>query len=143
MNQLSNTGHSSVFENIKKINDSGVEYWLARDFQFILQYSSWDKFLNVVEKAKEACRNSGHNPADHFSHTVKMVSIGSGARRETEDKLRRENVRGKDRANQTHFEVGKKIRQTIRELGGTMPESLPSAENIKKLANKKRQVENK
>ena len=85
MNQLSNTGHSSVFESVKKVNDNGVEYWLARDFQTILQYSSWDKFLNVVEKAKEACRNSGHNPADHFSHMVKMVSIGSGAQRETED----------------------------------------------------------
>ena len=85
MNQLSNVGYSSVFESVKKVNDNGVEYWLARDFQTILQYSSWDKFLNVVEKAKEACRNSGHNPADHFSHMVKMVSIGSGAQRETED----------------------------------------------------------
>ncbi|MDP3763704.1 MAG: BRO family protein [bacterium] len=85
MNQLSNAGHSSVFESVKKVNDNGVEYWLARDFQSILQYSSWDKFLNVVEKAKEACRNSGHNSADHFSHMVKMVLIGSGARRETED----------------------------------------------------------
>lgn len=85
MNQLSNAGHSSVFESVKKVNDNGAEYWLARDFQSILQYSSWDKFLNVVGKGKEACRNSGHNPADHFSHMVKMVSIGSGAQRETED----------------------------------------------------------
>ena len=85
MNQLSNAGHSSVFERVKKVNDNGVEYWLARDYQSILQYSSWDKFLNVVEKAKEACRNSGHNSVDHFSHMVKMVPIGSGAQRETED----------------------------------------------------------
>jgi len=85
MNQLSNAGRSSVFESIKKVNNNGVEYWLARDFQNILQYSSWDKFLNVVEKAKEACRNSGHHFADHFSHMVKMVPIGSGAQRETED----------------------------------------------------------
>ena len=84
MNQLSNAGHGSVFENVKNVNGNGVEYWLARDFQTILQYSSWDKFLNVVEKAKEACHNSGHNPADHFSHVVKMVSIGSGAQRETD-----------------------------------------------------------
>ena len=63
---------------------------------------------------------------------------------QTEDKLRRENIRGKDKANQTHFEVGKKVRQTIKELGGTMPESLPSAENIKKITSKnKKQVENK
>ena len=85
MNQLSNTGHRSIFESVKKVNDNGVQYWLARDFQSILQYSSWDKFLNVVERAKEACRNSGHNSVDHFSHMVKMVPIGSGAQRETED----------------------------------------------------------
>ena len=61
---------------------------------------------------------------------------------QTEDKLRRENIKGKDKANQAHFEVGKKVRQTIKELGGTMPESLPSAENIKKIVNKnkKRQI---
>ena len=85
MNQLSNAGHGSIFERVKKVNDNGVQYWLARDFQSILQYSSWDKFLNVIEKAKEACRNSGHNSEDHFSHMVKMVPIGSGAQRETED----------------------------------------------------------
>jgi DNA-damage-inducible protein D len=50
-----------------------------------------------------------------------------------EDKLRRENIKGKNEANQTHFEVGKKVRQTIAEIGGTMPEELPSAESIKKL----------
>ena len=278
MNQLSNAGHGSVFESVKNVSGNGVEYWLARDFQTILQYSSWDKFLNVVEKAKEACRNSGHNPSNHFSHVVKMVSIGSGSQRETEDiklsryacyliiqnadpakeivalgqtyfavqtrrqelsdefgkfgsdeekrlflrkqmkehnkylasaakeagvvksldyaifqdhgykglygglgqgdihrrkglkkgqkildymgstelaanlfratqtedKLRRENIRGKDKANQAHFEVGKKVRKTIKELGGTMPESLPLAENIKKITSKnKKQVGNK
>jgi len=62
---------------------------------------------------------------------------------QAEDKLRRENIRGKDKANQAHFEVGKKVRQTIKELGGTMPENLPSAENIKKLASKNRkQIKN-
>lgn len=47
---------------------------------------------------------------------------------QAEDKLRRENILGKTKANQTHFEVGKKVRQTIKELGGTMPEDLPVAE---------------
>ncbi len=51
---------------------------------------------------------------------------------QTEAKLRREEVRGQDKANKSHFEVGKKVRQTIRELGGTMPEKLPVAENITK-----------
>ena len=44
---------------------------------------------------------------------------------QTEEKLRRENIQGKTKANTTRFEVGKKVRQTIEELGGTMPEDLP------------------
>lgn len=261
--------HSSVFQEIKKIGVRGEEYWFARDIQNVLQYTTWDKFLNVIEKAKVACSNSGHATADHFSHMVKMVSIGSGAQREkedimlsryacylivqnadpskeivalgqtyfavqtrkqellenkeyvclkteeerriflreemkthnkhlasaardagvvkpldyaifqdhgyrglygglgqsdihrhkklqpaqkildhmgstelaanlfratqTEDKLRREEIKGKDGANQTHLEVGQKVRQTIHELGGTMPEDLPVARSIKEI----------
>ncbi len=53
---------------------------------------------------------------------------------QTEEKLRRDKVQGKQRANQTHFSVGQKVRQTIEELGGTMPEDLPVAEkSIKQL----------
>lgn len=52
---------------------------------------------------------------------------------QTEDKLKRENIIGKQNANQTHFEVGKKVRRTIQELGGTMPKNLPAAKSIKKL----------
>lgn len=53
---------------------------------------------------------------------------------QTEEKLRREEIKGKEKANQTHFEVGKKVRQTIKELGGTMPEDLPVPdEDLKKI----------
>jgi DNA-damage-inducible protein D len=45
---------------------------------------------------------------------------------QTEEKLRRDNIQGKTRANQTHFQVGAKVRQTIKDLGGTMPEDLPT-----------------
>jgi len=55
---------------------------------------------------------------------------------QTEEKLRRENIQGKQKANRTHFEVGKKVRQTIKEIGGTMPENLPTKESIKKLETK-------
>ncbi|HLE49716.1 MAG TPA: DNA damage-inducible protein D [Patescibacteria group bacterium] len=51
---------------------------------------------------------------------------------QTDAKIRRENIKGEARANQTHFEVGKKVRQTIREIGGTMPESLPVSDGINK-----------
>ena len=52
---------------------------------------------------------------------------------QTEEKLKREKIKGKQKANQAHFEVGKKVRQTIKELGGTMPEDLPTEESIKKI----------
>jgi len=57
---------------------------------------------------------------------------------QAEDKLRREDVRSKDRTGQIHKEVGRKVRQTIRKLGGTMPENLPMAESIRMLASREK-----
>lgn len=257
----------ALFESIKYINEYGQEFWYARELQLVLDYKRWDKFLNVIDKAQEACTNSGNSINDHFSHVGKMVDIGSGAEREIDDiqlsryacylivqngdsrkkvialgqtyfavktrqqelienfdqldegrkrlairhemiehnkllvaaakdagvkttrdyaifqnygykglygglsakdihtrkglkksdkildymgyeelaanlfratqaeaKLRRENVQRKENANNVHFEVGAKVRQTIKELGGTMPENLPTPEkSIKQL----------
>jgi DNA-damage-inducible protein D len=274
MNKKITKVNESVFEKIKGTNDFGIEYWLARDLQKILDYKSWDKFQRVIEKAKESCRNSKQDIDNHFSQLGKMVSLGSGATREikdfmlsryacylivqnadpskesvalgqtyfavqtrkqelaeldafkslktedekrlflrnelkthnrqlaaaargagviqpfdyaifqdhgyrglygglsasdihkrkelkksqkildhmgstelaanlfratqTEEKLKRENIKGKEKANDTHFEVGRKVRQTIGELGGAMPEDLPTVESIKKIENQKR-----
>lgn len=279
MDNVAVVKNNSVFENVKRSDEYGNEYWSGRKFQTILQYSTWEKFLNVIEKAKEACSNSGHTINDHFHHMVKMVSIGSGAQREiediflsryacyliiqnadpskeivalgqtyfavqtrkqelieqadfrnlnenkkrlllrdemrnhnkqladaaknagviqpldyaifqdhgykglygglgakdihvkkglkksqqildhmgstelaanlfratqTEEKLRREIIKSKIQANQTHCAVGKKVRKTIAELGGTMPENLPAAESIKQIENsRKKQLKKK
>ena len=65
---------------------------------------------------------------------------------QTEDKLRRENIQNKNEANQTHYEVGKKVRQTIADLGGTMPEDLPTPEKSTKQIEKeheKKKIEDK
>ena len=59
---------------------------------------------------------------------------------QTEEKLRRDRIIGKDKANRTHRDVGAKVRQTIKELGGTMPEDLPPAESILKLEAKQRKA---
>lgn len=60
---------------------------------------------------------------------------------QTEEKLRRDNVQGKQHANQTHFSVGQKVRQTIEELGGTMPEELPVPEkSIKQLESEQKKL---
>ena len=257
----------SLFENIKKIDEDGREYWSSRDLWKILEYTEHRHFLPVIEKAKISCENSGHLVSDHFEDILEMVSIGSNTERQmksvklsryacyltvqnadpgktivaqaqtyfaiqtriaevkqmeeynrltsedekrlflrnevtkhnllladaakvagvikpydyavfqnygykglygglgakeihfrkglkknqkildhmgstelaanlfrttqTEEKLRRENIKGKAKANQTHYDVGKKVRQTIEDLGGTMPEDLPTAESIK------------
>lgn len=56
---------------------------------------------------------------------------------QTEEKLRRDNIKGKQEANQTHYHVGKKVRETIKELGGTMPEDLPTPKSsIKEIEQK-------
>ncbi len=266
--QRDSSGHVSPFERIKRINDTGNEYWDSRDLAAVLEYTQYRNFEVVIEKAKLACLNSGYNIADHFADASKMVEIGSGVGREikttllsryacyliiqnadpkkaivaqgqtyfavqtrrqelqdeeieeerrlllreemrqhnaqladaarnagvvepidyaifqnhgymglygglkqddihrrkglrksqkildhmgstelaanlfratqAEEKLRRENVKGKDAANRTHHEVGAKVRQTIKDLGGTMPEELPTAESIKKIENKQR-----
>lgn len=60
---------------------------------------------------------------------------------QTEEKIRRENIQGKMAANQAHYEVGKKVRQTIAELGGTMPEDLPAAESIKEIERRRQNPE--
>lgn len=257
----------SPFEKIKKINDYGQEFWSARELARLIEYTDYRNFVKVIEKARQACFNSGQEVSDHFVEVNEMVQIGSGAIREmksftlsryacyliiqnadpskeivalgqtyfavqtriqelsdldseekkrmflrdelknhnvkladaaknagvieaidyavfqdhgykglygglgakdihakkelkksqkildhmgstelaanlfratqAEDKLRRENVKGKSKANKTHYEVGKKVRETIQELGGTMPEDLPVAESIKKLEQKK------
>ena len=56
---------------------------------------------------------------------------------QTEEKLKRDKIKGKTNANKTHYEVGKKVRETIEELGGTMPENLPTESSIKKLDKQK------
>ncbi len=266
----------SIFESIKKIDDAGVEYWSSRDLAKALDYADYRNFIAVIQKAKEACKNSGHPVSNHFGDITEMVSIGSGAERpldsiklsryacyltvqnadpgktivaqaqtyfaiqtriaevqqmdaynrlssedekrlflrnelakhntqladaakdagvveprdyaifqnygymglygglgaqdiharkklkksqkildhmgstelaanlfratQTEEKLRRENIKGKSKANATHYRVGAKVRQTIKELGGTMPENLPVAESIKTVENKKKKL---
>jgi DNA-damage-inducible protein D len=71
---------------------------------------------------------------DHMGSTELAANLFRAT--QTEEKLIRDHIVGKQNANQTHFEVGKKVRKTIAELGGTMPEELPVAKNIKKLATK-------
>ncbi|GIA04126.1 DNA damage-inducible protein D [Vibrio cholerae] len=86
MNQELITQLNQCFNQISQTwEDSGIEYWFARDLQELLEYSEWRNFLKVIEKAKEACENSGGKVENHFVAVNKMVVIGSGAEREIDD----------------------------------------------------------
>lgn len=77
---------------------------------------------------------------DHMGSTELAANLFRAT--QTEEKLRRENIKSKQQANKTHYEVGAKVRQTIKELGGTMPEDLPTAESIKAVEKKKQKLLN-
>lgn len=68
---------------------------------------------------------------DHMGSTELAANLFRAT--QTEEKLRRERIKGKDNANAAHFEVGQKVRKAIADIGGTMPEQLPPAENIQKV----------
>ena len=73
------------FEDIKHIDENGIEYWYARELMKVLSYKDWRYFDAVIEKAKIACQNSEIADIDHFVVDNKMVEIGSGAKREQKD----------------------------------------------------------
>lgn len=77
---------------------------------------------------------------DHMGSTELAANLFRAT--QAEEKLKRDKVRSKQQANQTHLDVGRKVRQTIKELGGTMPEALPTPEqSIKQLENKKKKLD--
>jgi len=86
--------------------------------------------------AKEIHARKGLKKSEKILDNMGSTELAANLFRatQTDEKLRRENIQGKQAANQTHYEVGKKVRDTIKELGGTMPEDLPTPEkSVKKL----------
>lgn len=75
----------SSLDTSRKVSPKGIEYWLARDLQRLLDYDKWSNFKNVIEKAKMACQTVGCKPEHHFADVGKMVSIGSKAERPIDD----------------------------------------------------------
>ena len=74
------------FEQIVQIEDeTGMEFWLARDLQSLLGYAKWDNFAKVIGKAKISCETAGYQPSDHFLDVGKMVTLGKGGQREIAD----------------------------------------------------------
>ncbi|MDD2385916.1 MAG: BRO family protein [Bacteroidales bacterium] len=74
-----------IFEDIKRINEIGQEYWSASELYTVLEYLKWDKFLNVIDKAKKTCVLSGIEPNDHFPRVEKLIDLPKRAKRDIGD----------------------------------------------------------
>ena len=75
----------SDFEQIKKLNKDGHEYWPSRDLCTALGYSTYQKFTRIINKAIPIANNKGLDTAEHFNLMVEMVKLGSGAFRKVEN----------------------------------------------------------
>lgn len=65
--------------------ENGIEFWYARDLQKLLGYTKWQNFQLILEKAKLSCQSANVAISDHFADVSKMVSLGSGSKREIAD----------------------------------------------------------
>ena len=107
-------------------HDAGIKE--PRDYAIFQNYGYMGLYNGL--KAKDIKERKGlkknQDILDYMGSTELAANLFRAT--QTEEKLRREHIQGKSEANKTHFEVGKKVRQTIKELGGTMPEDLPTPE---------------
>ena len=128
--------HNSQLASAAK--DAGVID--SRDYAIFQNYGYQGLYGGMTAKdihARKGLKQS-QKILDHMGSTELAANLFRAT--QTEEKLRRENIKGKEKANMTHYEVGAKVRQTIKELGGTMPEDLPTVENIKVIEKKKQKM---
>lgn len=118
--------------------DAGVtsnkDYGIFQNFDYKGLYGGLSR--DDIHKRKGL--NKNQQILDHMGSTELAANLFRAT--QTEEKLRKVNIKDKSRANRIHMEVGKKVRQTIKEIGGTMPENLPSIESIKKLELKRKRM---
>lgn len=195
---------NKTFEDIKRIDEYGNEFWYARELQKVLEYKEWRNFKVVIDKAIMSCKNSEFNVFNHFVEVNKMIELGKIAKRkildyklsryacylivqnadpskevialgqtyfaiqtykrlyngdnmdedelianlfrinQTKQKLLRDKVQGENNAKNVHYEVGKKVRQAIADIGGRMPEEMPTPKkSLKELEREKKQEKRK
>lgn len=160
---------NNTFENIKHIDDYGNEYWYARELQKVLEYKDWRNFQKVIDKAVLSANNSVSNEEDWVVEVNKPIKTGKGKEEfikdyklsryicylivqnanlfrinQTKQKLLKDNVQGEKEAKDVHYEVGKKVRHAIADIGGMMPEEMPTPKkSLKELEREKKQLENK
>lgn len=76
---------NKTFDDIKHIDENGIEFWYARELMIILRYSKWENFKKVIKKAMITCENSGYKAIEHFPDVRKTIKMPKGAEKEIED----------------------------------------------------------
>ena len=131
----------AIRDEIKRHNKSLAAAAQMAGVETSLDYATFQNYgymgLYGGLKAQDIKHRRGlkknQNILDHMGSTELAANLFRAT--QTDEKLRRDNVHGKDAANKTHYEVGAKVRQTIADLGGTMPENLPTPEkSVKQIA---------
>ena len=125
--------NNKLFEDIKHIDEDGIEYWLARELQRTLNYKEWRKFNGVINRAIIACKASNYNAFNHFVQLDKMIELAKGAKRYVIDyKLSRYACYLIAQNGDSHMKVIAlaqtyfAIQTRCQELSDTMPENLPT-----------------
>ena len=79
MQKINENSNITTFEDIKHIDEFGIEFWYARELMKVLQYSKWQNFEKIIEKAKEACKNSDIDVFEHFTDVSKLSKRANNA----------------------------------------------------------------
>ena len=85
MKKIENEYNNSIFENIKHIDEYENEFWYARELSKVLEYKDWRNFLKVLNKAKEACKNSGFNIDEQLVEVNKLSKRNNNATANIQD----------------------------------------------------------
>ena len=85
MNEIDKNYTNETFEDIKHMDEFGIEFWYARELMHVLQYSNWQNFEKIITKAKISCENSGISVFEHFIDVSKLSKRANNAEVEIQD----------------------------------------------------------
>ena len=85
MKKIGNRYTNNIFENIKHMDEYGNEYWYARELSKVLEYKDWRNFLKVLNKAKDACKNSGFNIDEQLVEVNRLSKRNNNATANIQD----------------------------------------------------------